>query len=346
MLMYTLLKRALSLSHYSLYVVYRQAWSIIFCILILLFSGGYGLMVMAGEEQIVNNYTWWFFVTATTVGYGDFYPTTEFGRTIAVVIMLVGIGILALLIAKITDSVLTISEKRHKGLSKMRRNQHTVIMGYRKGSTEKIVEELIENNHDEQIILCSSDQQTNPFTKDNVEFVHGELASMDVLKRSCVHNAGKIIVFGADDNQTFFTAYAIRDINKTAHLVCYLQNEDHAIKVYGLPSEKRCLNQVILPMDVYLLAQELQDPESSTVFQHMVSNLEGATLFRADIPESLNKNWQFEELFLWFKREYNATLVALKKEEMISNPSLKERVRSGDAVFYIASKRIENLEWN
>jgi len=344
--MYTFLKQALALSQHSLYVLYRQAWGFIFGIFILLYSGGYGLMVIAGEEQIVNNYTWWFFVTATTVGYGDFYPITEFGRAIAVSIMLIGIGILALIIAKITDSVLTISEKRHKGLSKMRRNQHTVIMGYRKGSTEKIVEELIENDHEEQIVLCSSDQQTNPFTQENVEFVHGELASMDVLNRSCVHNAKKIIVFGSDDNQTFFTSYAIRDVNITAHLVCYLQNEDHATKVYGLPAKKKCLNQVILPMDVYLLAQELQDPESSTVFQHMVSNLEGATLFRADIPKSLDKNWRFEELFLWFKRENDATLVALKKEVMISNPSLEELVRPGDAVFYIASKRIENLTWS
>jgi voltage-gated potassium channel len=99
-------------------------------------------------------------------------------------------------------------------------------------------------------------------------------------------------------------------------------------------------------MDVYLLAQELQDPESSTVFQHMVSNLEGATLFRADIPLSLDKIWTFEELFLWFKRDNNATLVALKKEVMISNPSLDESVHPGDAVFYIASKRIENLSWH
>jgi len=42
---------------------------------------------------------WWAFATVTTVGYGDTYPHTEAGRVIAVVVMLVGIGFVALLTA-------------------------------------------------------------------------------------------------------------------------------------------------------------------------------------------------------------------------------------------------------
>jgi voltage-gated potassium channel len=38
---------------------------------------------------------WWAIVTITTVGYGDTYPTTPWGRIIAAVVMLAGIGIIA-----------------------------------------------------------------------------------------------------------------------------------------------------------------------------------------------------------------------------------------------------------
>ena len=42
---------------------------------------------------------WWAITTVTTVGYGDNYPTTTPGRIIAIVVMLVGIGFIAVLTA-------------------------------------------------------------------------------------------------------------------------------------------------------------------------------------------------------------------------------------------------------
>ncbi len=37
---------------------------------------------------------WWAVVTTTTVGYGDYTPVTQVGRTIAIVVMIVGIGLI------------------------------------------------------------------------------------------------------------------------------------------------------------------------------------------------------------------------------------------------------------
>jgi voltage-gated potassium channel len=40
---------------------------------------------------------WWAFVTMTTVGYGDRFPVTPWGRIVAMVLMAVGVGIFGVL---------------------------------------------------------------------------------------------------------------------------------------------------------------------------------------------------------------------------------------------------------
>jgi voltage-gated potassium channel len=51
--------------------------------------------------------TWWAVSTMTTVGYGDEYPVTTLGRVYAVVLMLVGIGFIAILTGAIAERFLT-----------------------------------------------------------------------------------------------------------------------------------------------------------------------------------------------------------------------------------------------
>jgi voltage-gated potassium channel len=46
---------------------------------------------------------WWALVTVTTVGYGDHYPVTAGGHGVAVVLMLVGIGLIGVLTATIAS---------------------------------------------------------------------------------------------------------------------------------------------------------------------------------------------------------------------------------------------------
>jgi voltage-gated potassium channel len=46
---------------------------------------------------------WWAIVTVTTVGYGDRFPVTEAGRGVAVLLMLVGIGLIGVITANVAS---------------------------------------------------------------------------------------------------------------------------------------------------------------------------------------------------------------------------------------------------
>jgi voltage-gated potassium channel len=68
---------------------------------------------------------WWAVTTVTTVGYGDVVPHSDGGRIIAMMIMLVGIGFVALLTAFIADRFIhqqqASGEKEDRILAELRR---------------------------------------------------------------------------------------------------------------------------------------------------------------------------------------------------------------------------------
>ncbi|MFO7960954.1 MAG: potassium channel family protein [Nitriliruptoraceae bacterium] len=65
-----------------------------------------GLITFALEPQTFTNVgdaVWWVLVTSTTVGYGDFAPVSTGARLVAVVIMILGIGLVGIITANIVD---------------------------------------------------------------------------------------------------------------------------------------------------------------------------------------------------------------------------------------------------
>lgn len=55
------------------------------------------------EEKTFSESLWWALVTVTTVGYGDIVPTSIFGKWLAVLLMLVGIGTIGILTSALTN---------------------------------------------------------------------------------------------------------------------------------------------------------------------------------------------------------------------------------------------------
>jgi len=74
-------------------------------IILIIFSGiafswlELGVISIQGTLQGV----WWAITTVTTVGYGDFYPESHAGRMLAVAVMVIGIGFVAVLTANIAS---------------------------------------------------------------------------------------------------------------------------------------------------------------------------------------------------------------------------------------------------
>lgn len=62
-----------------------------------------GVLIHFAEDMSISDGIWWAFVTATTVGYGDISPNSLYGRLIAMVLMLVGIGLIGSVTSTLTS---------------------------------------------------------------------------------------------------------------------------------------------------------------------------------------------------------------------------------------------------
>ncbi len=113
------------LKHHSLFRVLIAAAATLFlgAWLVLLFEEN-------AKGSNIHNYPdalWWAIVTVTTVGYGDRYPTTEGGRAVAVILMLVGIGLIGVL----TATVASLFIKEHTDANRQAFQQGHADLGQR-----------------------------------------------------------------------------------------------------------------------------------------------------------------------------------------------------------------------
>jgi len=82
---------------------------------VMILTGGF--LIQFAEGMSLSDGIWWAFVTATTVGYGDISPQTLYGRIIAMILMLLGIGLIGTVTSTITSYFL------HSGTKKGVKNE-------------------------------------------------------------------------------------------------------------------------------------------------------------------------------------------------------------------------------
>jgi voltage-gated potassium channel len=176
---------------------------------------------------------WWWFVSSTTVGYGDIAPITGMGRAAGAVVIIVGIYCYTNFIAWTADMLHGLTNQRRLGTAQVKARGHVVICEYTAFADELIqvlprYPELARR----EVVIVSDLVHVQPYPQH--QFVRGVPISPQALKQAAVDQADIIFVFAnarfADpDLKTLHTASRVRQLAPRARILVELNDPRHEL---------------------------------------------------------------------------------------------------------------------
>ncbi|MDF9277287.1 ion channel [Arthrobacter sp. EH-1B-1] len=286
-----------------------------------------------------ENYWWWFMVTASTVGYGDFFPTTVGGHLVGVYVIIGGIVTLTTLFTRIATAIENAKGRRMKGQSDLDMSDHLVIVGYTPGRTERLVQEILADSADPVALCTWEDVAENPMSDHaNLGFVRGDLAEEGVLKRAGVHRATRILIDARDDNEALTITVAATHVNPDAHIVVTLRDMSRARNFSYVDDDVRCV-QWHSPR---LAIEELQDPGIAIVYADLMSH-GGRNTYSTTLPDTLS-TMNFGQVQEALGRKFTTTVLAVQHEGAVINPGWDSPLPAGSVLYYVGERRLSAQE--
>jgi voltage-gated potassium channel len=82
--------------------------------------------ILDGQEAI-----WWAIVTVATVGYGDYYPVTLYGRIVGIILIIVGVGMFGILSSYLAKIFISPTKKERDALDQQQKQK--IIEAFQSG---------------------------------------------------------------------------------------------------------------------------------------------------------------------------------------------------------------------
>ena len=289
---------------------------------------------------------WYSIVTLTTVGYGDVYPVTSVGRAIGYTFVMGSLGVLGLLISRITEAFVNMREMRKMGLLGTNFTDHIVIIGWDQFA-QSVVDELI--GADKKVaIVTDNEEHIDPINErygnTDVFVLVTDYSNYKVLDKANIAKASTVFLNLEDDTQKLvFSLNLKKQYGETEHVVI-LNNRDledtfHTAGVTFTLSKDGIASKIV--------ASYIFEPDVARYSVELLGSAVSADDY--DIQQFLvteNNPYlgqDYAEVFRTLKKEHNIILIGISKKELdgsrqlLKNPREEIPVKIGDYLIMIMS---------
>ncbi len=284
---------------------------------------------------------WWSVVTLTTVGYGDKYPVTQTGRTIAAFMMLAGIGVIALpsgLIASALTEKLILT--REGKLMKKGIKNHILICGWN-AKAHGLIDELKNSpfTKNKDIVVVTT-QEIPENLKQEIVYYHGDFIKENVLVNAGVKEASEVIILAENpvnlseegvDARTLLTAMIVESLKPGVHIVAEIIDADKAsILKSKVPTADVVVNEDVVGK---MLSSSVVSPGVVSALSELLSQKDN-TFVRSKVPDGVSS---FGQLIEFSRRQKPPQLpvAVVKSERVFVNPEDDFLISENDEYIYI-----------
>lgn len=224
--------------------------------------------------QDTTDAIWYAIVTLTTVGYGDYYPVSKPGYVIGIIFVLSSLGVLGVLIGKVTDLFTEYREKRRLGYYGTDFEDHVIIIGW-DGFSQRVTERLV--TADVRAVVVTNEREEvesiySDFDSEDVFVLYTDYEKYDLLDLTNIESASEVFLNRTSDTDTLITLLNLSDqfTDLDLHYVARIQNDElrPAFNIDGVRA------QPVMTFEVAsaLIASHIFEPDVAAFGKDLISS--------------------------------------------------------------------------